>query len=108
VPGQQKPYPPLAEVTKNQPTFEFHDVEGTLVGFWCPSYVDGINVPGYHVHFLNADRNAGGHLLDFTMESGQIQLDATPNFYMCLPVNEEFGEIDMTQDRTQETNKVEK
>ncbi len=108
VPGQQKPYPPLAEVTKNQPTFEFNNVKGTLVGFWCPSYVDGINVPGYHVHFLNADKNAGGHLLGFTMESGQIEIDATPNFYMCLPAGEEFGKIDMTEDRTQETNKVEK
>jgi acetolactate decarboxylase len=108
VPGQQKPYPPLAEVTKNQPTFEFNNVKGTLVGFWCPSYVNGMNVPGYHVHFLNDDKNAGGHLLDFTMESGQIEIDATPNFYMCLPVNEEFGKIDMTEDRSQETNKVEK
>lgn len=108
VPGQQKPYPPLAEVTKNQPTFEFHNVKGTLVGFWCPAYVNGINVPGYHVHFLNDDLNAGGHLLDFTMESGLIELDATPNFYMCLPASDEFGEIDMTKDRTQETNKVEK
>ena len=26
VPRQEKPYPPLAEVTKNQPTFEFNDV----------------------------------------------------------------------------------
>ncbi|MDD3363718.1 MAG: acetolactate decarboxylase [Syntrophomonas sp.] len=108
VPGQQKPYPPLAEVTKNQPTFEFNNVKGTLVGFWCPSYVDGMNVPGYHVHFLNADKNAGGHLLGFTMESGQIDIDTTPNFYMCLPSNEEFGKIDMTEDRSQETNKVEK
>lgn len=108
VPAQQKPYPPLAEVTKNQPTFEFYNVKGTLVGFWCPSYVNGINVPGYHVHFLNAAKNAGGHLLDFTMTSGQIEIDATPNFYMCLPNSEEFGQLDMTEDRSQETNQVEK
>jgi alpha-acetolactate decarboxylase len=36
VPGQQKPYPPMVEVTKNQPEFEFENVTGTLVGFWCP------------------------------------------------------------------------
>lgn len=108
VPAQQKPYPPLAEVTVNQPTFEFNHVKGTLVGFWCPSYVNGINVPGYHVHFLNAEKNAGGHLLDFTMASGQIEIDATPNFYMCLPNSEVFGQLDMTEDRSQETNQVEK
>ncbi len=108
VPAQQKPYPPLAEVTKNQPTFVLDNVKGTLVGFWCPSYVNGMNVPGYHMHFLNAEKNAGGHLLDFTMKSGQIEIDATPNFYMCLPASEEFGKIDMNEDRTQETEKVEK
>lgn len=108
VPGQQKPYPPLAEVTKNQPTFEFDDVDGTLAGFLCPAYVEGLNVPGYHLHFLNAAKNAGGHLLDFIMASGQVEIDATPNFYMRLPENGDFGKIDMTEDRSQETNIVEK
>ena len=70
VPAQEKPYPPLAEVTKNQPTFEFTDVTGTMVGFRCPPYVTGINVPGYHLHFLTDDRTAGGHLLEFTVAPG--------------------------------------
>ena len=108
VPGQQKPYPPLAEVTKNQPTFEINDTEGTLVGFLCPAYVEGLNVPGYHLHFLNAAKNAGGHLLDFIMTGGRVEIDATPNFYMRLPEGGDFGEIDMTQDRSQETKLVEK
>lgn len=108
VPGQQKPYPPLAEVTKYQPTFELKDTEGTLAGFLCPAYVEGLNVPGYHLHFLNAAKNAGGHLLDFIMTSGEVEIDATPNFYMRLPENGDFGKIDMTQDRSQETNIVEK
>lgn len=107
VPAQHKPYPPLAEVTKNQPTFEFENVKGTMVGFWCPAYVNGINVPGYHIHFLNADKNAGGHLLDFSMTSGEIEIDATPNFYMTLPQSDDFGKIDMSKDRSQETKTVE-
>jgi acetolactate decarboxylase len=64
VPKQNKPYPPLVEVVKNQPTFEFHNVKGTIVGFRCPSYVEGINVPGYHLHFITGDKKAGGHLLE--------------------------------------------
>ena len=56
VPAQQKPYPPLVEVTANQPEFEFNDVEGVLVGFICPDYVSGVNVPGYHLHFLTSDQ----------------------------------------------------
>ncbi len=108
VPAQQKPYPPLVDVTKNQPTFDLENLNGTLIGFWCPAYVDGLNVPGYHIHFLNADKNRGGHLLDFTMESGRIEIDVTPNFFMRLPDSDEFGQIDMRKDRAEETSAVEK
>lgn len=65
VPAQEKPYPPLVEVTKNQPIFEFSDVEGTIVGFRCPAYVASINVPGYHLHFLTKGKDSGGHVLEF-------------------------------------------
>lgn len=108
VPGQQKPYPPLVEVTKNQPEFEFENVTGTLVGFWCPSYVQGINVAGYHVHFLTSDKKAGGHLLDFTLQNGELQLDETANFHLALPLSDDFNKIDLSQDRSQEAEKVEK
>ena len=33
VPSQQKQYPPLSEVTQNQPEFEMTDIAGTIVGF---------------------------------------------------------------------------
>ena len=84
VPAQSKPYPPLDEALKGQTIFEFHDVAGTLVGFWCPAYVDEINVPGYHFHFITADRKAGGHLLDCQIQSAQTEIDYTSEFYMVL------------------------
>jgi acetolactate decarboxylase len=108
VPGQQKPYPPMVEVTKNQPEFEFENVTGTLVGFWCPSYVQGINVAGYHMHFLTSDKKAGGHLLDFNLQNGELQLDETANFHLALPVSDDFNRIDLSLDRSQEAEKVEK
>ena len=72
VPAQQKPYPPLAEVTKTQPEFELSNVEGTLVGMRCPSYMSGVNMAGYHFHFLSADKQRGGHVLEFEMEPGAV------------------------------------
>ena len=60
VPRQNKPYAPLVEVIKNQPIFEFHQVKGTMVGFCYPGYAKGINVPGYHLHFITEDRKEGG------------------------------------------------
>jgi acetolactate decarboxylase len=85
VAAQSKPYPPLAEALEGQIIFEFHDITGSLVGFWCPIYVEGINVPGYHLHFITGDRKAGGHLLDCQTESIEIEVDYTPRFFMLLP-----------------------
>ena len=44
VPRQEKPYPLLAEVAVDQTISEFHDVNGTIVGFWSPEFVKGINI----------------------------------------------------------------
>ena len=57
VPRELPPYRPLAEVVADQHVFELTEVEGTLVGFRFPQYADGIEVGGYHLHFLTADRD---------------------------------------------------
>lgn len=108
VPKQNKPYPRLVEVVKNQPTFEFNDVEGTIVGFWCPKYVEGINVPGYHFHFITKDKKSGGHLLDCQLENAKIEIDYTSRFYMILPEGGEFHKANLSGDKQGEMNKVEK
>jgi acetolactate decarboxylase len=95
VPAQSKPYPSLAEALEGQTTFEFHDVTGTLVGFWCPSYVEGINVPGYHFHFISSDRQNGGHVLDCKTENVKFEIDYTSDFFMVLPESDEFYELNL-------------
>ncbi len=108
VPGQQKPYPPLLEVTKNQPIFEFNDVEGTIIGFRCPAYVAGVNMPGYHLHFLTKDKNAGGHVLEFQIAEAVAYLDYTSDFFMILPgEGSDFYELDLTQDKQEELEEAE-
>ena len=108
VPGQEKPYPPLIEVTANQPTFEFHDIEGTIVGFYCPDYVEGLNVPGYHLHFITADRKAGGHVLEFIIKDAKLSIDYTSELHMILPDTEEFNSLDLTKSRKEELEEAEK
>ncbi len=85
VPKQEKPYPTLAEALKNQVVFTLNNVSGTLVGFVCPSYVGGVNVPGWHLHFISDDKTAGGHLLGFTSRDMTVSLDETDQFFMILP-----------------------
>lgn len=108
VPKQEKPYPPLAEVAEHQAVFEYTGVSGTVLGFRCPSFVKGVNVPGWHLHFISDDRKIGGHVLDFVTVGGNLQMDACNRFYMILPEQEQFAALDLSQDRTEELKKVEK
>lgn len=108
VPRQEEPYPPLADAVLNQSVYTYASVEGTLVGFWSPAYVSGINVPGYHLHFISDDRTMGGHVLGCTLLSGNVALDTTPRFQMALPDTVSFSSADLTGDRTDELAKVEK
>ncbi len=108
VPRQNKPYLPLVEVLKNQPTFEFRKVKGTVVGFRCPLYVTGINVPGYHLHFIREDRKAGGHVLECRPENVRVEIDHTLQFHMVLPEDVEFYKADLGKEKHQELEKVEK
>ncbi len=108
VPRQNKPYPRLVDVVKNQPTFEFHNVRGTIVGFRLPSYMEGINVPGYHLHFIAEDRAGGGHLLDCSGEEMKIQVDSAHAFFMVLPEKGDFYTADLTKRQSKEVERVEK
>jgi acetolactate decarboxylase len=108
VPKQQEPYPPLVKVVKEQTIFEFHDVQGTIVGFRCPDSVKGVNVPGYHLHFITADRTAGGHLLSCQLQDATIGIDYTSEFYMVLPQHESGQQkSDLSKDRSEDLKKVE-
>jgi acetolactate decarboxylase len=99
VPAQGKPYLPLAEVVKNQPEFEFHNVEGTLVGFRIPEYLNGINVPGYHLHFITEDKEGGGHLLECETVKIKIAIDFTEKLFLSLPETKEFYAADLLEEK---------
>lgn len=84
VPNQVKPYPVLAEAVKNQSVFDYEEISGTLVGLWCPEDIGGLNVKGYHFHFIAADRSKGGHLLEVSFDSAAAFADQTDGFFMTL------------------------
>ncbi|MDD3118885.1 MAG: acetolactate decarboxylase [Victivallales bacterium] len=108
VPAQRPPYRPLTAITEKQPEFELEKVSGTIVGFRLPSYVKGINVPGYHWHFITADHRHGGHILNFQIISGRIELQTLARFYLLLPRHSAgFAAIDLGQDRTEELRRAE-
>ena len=107
VPVQSKPYPLLSEAIKAQKIFEFHNITGTIVGFMCPAYVGGINVPGYHMHFITANRSAGGHVLDIRLGNASVKVDDLSELEMVLPNIEEFYEADLSGNQQATVKNVE-
>ena len=109
VPTQEKPYPPLVQVTKAQSVFEREGISGTLLGFRSPGYAGGITVPGYHLHFLSDDRAFGGHVLDFTLDSGTAEIDPCTRFLLVLPgAGSAFGRMDLGGDRSADLETAER
>src|SRR5665647_3585827 len=62
IPAQQKPYPTLTDAAKNQSVYTYADSTGTVVGFYTPVFFKGLNVAGFHLHFISDDRHKGGHI----------------------------------------------
>jgi acetolactate decarboxylase len=85
VPRQRPPYRPLTEVVAEQHVFELSDLEGTMLGFRFPEYVEGIEVSGYHLHFISADRSRGGHVLGSRSNGLRARLDPSSELHVELP-----------------------
>ena len=98
VPRQDPPYRPLTEVVADQHVFELTDVEGTMLGFRFPTYVEGIEVPGYHLHFISADRSRGGHVLDSRSGALRVRIDPSDDLHVELPPRVELADPDVAAD----------
>ncbi len=101
VPRQEKPYRRLLDVLKTQPTFQLQEVEGVMLGFRLPAYMDVANAPGYHFHFITADRDAGGHVLDCQVRAVTAQIDHTSEWHTVLPADDAFYGIDISTEEYQ-------
>ena len=95
---QRKPYPPLRAATKNEPVIEFDDVSGIVAGFRTPLYELGIGVPGGHVHFIDDERRRGGHVLDYAIRRGTLELCLATDLHLALPLSKAFGRAHLSPD----------
>ncbi|WNV05571.1 acetolactate decarboxylase [Candidatus Methylospira mobilis] len=99
---------PLVEAAAHQPEFEYSAISGSVVGFWSPSYVSTLNVPGYHLHFISEDRSAGGHVLELSGSDLKLRIEEETALRLALPENEAFLRADLTRDVTEDLDKAER
>ena len=95
---QSKPYRPLREVTKGEPVVQFDSISGVVAGFRTPLYEQGIGVPGGHVHFLDDTHERGGHVLDYALEHGVLEVCLCTDLHLALPLTEAFRTAHLSPD----------
>ncbi|PYH48544.1 acetolactate decarboxylase [Aspergillus saccharolyticus JOP 1030-1] len=88
---QMRPREPLLELAQRQVVKTYENIAGTLFGFYSPPYTNGICVAGFHLHFLSADRSAGGHILEFEAENAVLNAAVNRHVHLELPESEEFN-----------------
>ena len=107
--AQAQPYQRLAEVmTHDQTFFDYENIEGTLVGLYCPPYMGSLNAVGWHMHFISGDKTRGGHVLGVQVSDAVLKVSAIDGFQMQLPQNEMFSGFDLTVDQSEDIEKIEK
>jgi acetolactate decarboxylase len=77
------------------------------VGFRFPDYVGGLNVSGYHFHFITGDRSAGGHLLDCRIARGEIQVDHESDLRLELPAGVDEAMPDLVASKKDALKRIE-
>lgn len=106
--GQEEPYKTITEaLAVDQTFFDYENIEGTMVGLYCPVYMSELNSAGWHFHFVSEDKTMGGHVLGVKVNNAVIGYDKTDGFNMHLPSSEHFKAIDFSKDRSADVKKAE-
>ena len=98
----------LKEVlSQTQKAFLYENIRGSLVGVYFPDYMDGINMPGWHLHFLSEDRTKGGHVFNVSLREGVARVDKLTGIMIDLPKEAAFDTYALKQDLQAEIKSVE-
>ncbi|RZI48209.1 acetolactate decarboxylase [Lactococcus kimchii] len=90
----------FVDVSQHQPEYFEENVQGTIVGIWTPKMFHGVSVAGYHLHFISDDHTFGGHVLDFVMENGKVEIGAIDQLNQSFPVQDRkflFADLDIEE-----------
>jgi acetolactate decarboxylase len=105
---RQESYRPIVEATRDQSTFDFQDIQGTIAGFFTPSFMASLNVPGFHLHFLSSDLKHGGHLLECIPVKAEIGIQFIDKLELSLPMTLDYLTQDFNLNVEKDLEKVEK
>ncbi|CDZ76954.1 Alpha-acetolactate decarboxylase [Legionella massiliensis] len=107
---QPKPFQPLVETMADvQVNFSYSNINAMVAGFYFPSYMATINIPGHHMHFVDPTTQKGGHVFGFSFKKALIKVCCIKNFELALIESETFEKLDTQIDNMKEaTHLIEK
>lgn len=97
--AQPKPYEALdIGMPKTQRKFYLQNTQGTLVGYVVPEVYKQMVLPGFHFHYINDARDAGGHIYDVEFKAAVVSVQCCDELKIVMPNTKEFECIDLNQD----------
>ena len=90
-----------------QKSFCFENIEGTLICLYFPDYMDGINLPGWHFHFISKNRTKGGHVFNVSCQKGVAKLTKLTNLEIKLPESPAFDTYALKESSQEDAKSVE-
>ena len=94
-------------LSETQKDFVFDNIEGTMVCIYFPDYMDGLNMPGWHIHFVSKDRTKGGHVFDLNMIQGQIKFARADRIEIRIPDDPSFDTYSLREVSKNDIQQVE-
>lgn len=104
---QKEPYELLFKVAKDQREFEYQNEEGYVIGIYSPDYVEGMNLPGWHIHFISKKHTYGGHILEVSTKNAKMKINLLDEWDVILPHDDEFPSLNLKEDLKSKTEAVE-
>lgn len=107
-PVGEQPFKPLALLLDQQHFFDLNNTTGTLVGFYMPGYLSGINITGMHFHYLSSDRKHGGHVVGLKADSLKLEITQIKGFFLTVPDTANFEKFDFNRKNAPDLKRIEK
>ena len=99
-PVYEKPFPQIEEIVDNMVYHDLEEVTGTLVGFQLPPYLDNVNYPGLHFHFVgNAAKQEGGCAPGFSIHKATLSIMKLHSFSVDVPQTSNYYALDLDKDK---------
>jgi acetolactate decarboxylase len=88
--ARQENHQPLSDDHGDRPVFSYENIDGVLAGFYTPKFIRALNFPGFHLHFLTAGRDSGGHLFECRTGRMRIGIQIVHRLELDLPVTLDY------------------